>query len=273
MRWLISAALACALFLAAGAAPARERGEAIVLYPYAGQLKTIEVSIGGRPARLLFDTGAGVTALTPQFAAQIGCAPVGVITAFRMDGERVRFQRCPAPVHIEAGGLDVSADVAVFDLLSLLPPDLPPLDGVAGLDIFRGRAITLQADLSAIVVETPASLRRRTRGRAPARIRLSQEGGGAGVTAFAPAPSRIGDLWLLLDSGNLAGLRLHPSAAEALGGPGPVTLAVEGAAPFEATPEIVDDLIYDGVLDASFMRGYAITLDLGRARAWWTPAN
>jgi hypothetical protein len=37
--------------------------------------------------------------------------------------------------------------------------------------------------------------------------------------------------------------------------------------------EIVDGLIYDGALDASFLEAHAVTLDLDRGRAWWRTPN
>ncbi len=239
------------------------------LRPYVGQLKTIELTIAGHPARLLFDTGAGVTAVTPEFAASIGCAPSGVVSSFRMDGEPVTFQRCLAPSRITQGHFQTSQSIAVFDLRRVLPAGLPPVDGVAGLDLFRGRTITIEKNLAGIRLETRMSLQRIARARAPSRIRLAQEAGGAGLTVFAPMRVGGGDIWFLMDSANLAAVRLHPTSHALLGNGQSVRLAMEGALEEVITPEIVNRLIYDGALNAAFMSQYEITLDLAGARAWW----
>lgn len=265
--WTKALALVAGLLLAPAAADARD----LKLSPFVGALRTVEIEIGGKPATLLFDTGAAITSVTPEFAATVGCAPFGAISGFRMDGQRVTMQRCAAmPVRI--GAAAAPRDLGVFDLKTVLPAGLPHLDGVAGLDLFDGRTITLPSGLGAIRIETPTSSRRATAGLAPARLRLARESGGVGLTAFCAARGPHGDIWLLLDSGNLAGLRLHPWAATDLGvtgAHGTIRLALEGASPVDADAEIVDGLIYDGALDAHFVMAHTVTLDLARGRVWW----
>lgn len=261
-----------------GAAPsgatANARSNELELRRYVGKLRTVQVEIGGRPATLIFDTGAGITSVTPEFAAQIGCEPYGHVSAFRMGGERVAFQLCPA-LRVQIGEAQTERDLGVFDLGSVLPQGLPHVDGIAGLDLFDGRIITMLPGLSGIRLETRSSLRRAVGASTPARLRMAREAGGLGLTVFCPARSRQGDVWLLLDSANLARVRLHPWAAASLGDPTEATrtsriqLSIDGGAPETIEAEIVDDLIYDGVLNADFLERRAITLDLDRGRAWW----
>ena len=155
-------------------------------------------------------------------------------------------------------------EIFAFDLASLLPSDLPPIDGVAGLDLFDGRVVTLSHGLRQLRVENLTSRR-----RSSARVRLCREAGGAGLTVFVPAASPLGDLWLLLDSGNLGGIRLSPSAHSALGGGAQLNLAVDGATPARVAPEVVEGLIYDGALDAGFIGAHDVTIDLAMQRIWW----
>lgn len=237
--------------------------EAIELEPYIGRLKALELIINGASARLLFDTGAGLTSITPAFAARLGLAPWGQVTGFRASGERVAFQRL-ASVDIGAPGFSARREIFVFDLSQVLPDGLPPIDGVAGLDLFEGRAITLTHGLRRLRVERAHRL-----GQFSGRMRLCREGGGAGLTVFVPATTPRGDIWLLLDSGNLGGIRLSPSAHSALGASGRVMLTVDGAQPMEAAPEIVEGLIHDGMLDADFIARHDVTIDLARQRIWW----
>jgi hypothetical protein len=271
MKRRVLAALLFVPLLLAGAedASARPRSPVQVeLRPYVGELKTIDVVIAGRQARLLFDTGAGLTAITPQFARSIGCEPWGQLAGFRMNGERVDFQRC-GRIALQMGAFSVQRELSVFDLASLLPAGLPPIDGVAGLDLFENETVTLTRGLAALRIESARSQRRATSGLRGGRIRLSREAGGAGLTVFAPARSPRGDLWLLVDSGNLAGLRLSPASVEALGGGETLTVAVEGAPAVAIEPEIVAELIYDGALNAAFIGAHDVTLDLANQRGWW----
>jgi hypothetical protein len=265
------AAVALVTVFGSASAVAEDAGGELELRPYVGQLRTLQVEIEGRPATMIFDTGAGMSSITPAFAAQVGCAPYGVATAFRMDGERVTFQRCPA-LSVRIGPLAMERELRVFDLAAVLPEGLPPVDGVIGLDLFEGRVVTMLPELAAIRIETRRSLARAVARRAPGRLRLAREAGGAGLTAFVPAASRLGDVWLLLDSANLAGVRLHPWAHAALSGEtasAGVRLAVEGAPPRTIEPEVLDALIYDGALNADFLARHTITLDLSRGRIWW----
>jgi hypothetical protein len=269
-RIAVLLASAAAMVLAPAAAFAQS---VLELRPYVGQLRTVDVVIAGRPARMLFDTGAGFTSVTPEFAAQIGCQPFGHVTGFRMDGERVAFQRCPE-ARLDLGARRVTLELGVFDLGAVLPEGLPHLDGVMGLDVFRGAAITLDR-LEQLRIETRSSLRRAVRGLEAGRLRSLRDAAGS-LTLFASAATPHGDAWLLLDSANLDSVRLHPWVYQALApeadADGPareVTLSVEGAGPSVAAPTIVPELIYDGALDARFMRRHAITLDLERERVWW----
>ena len=261
------------------AAPRTLGGESshdMPLRPYVGQLRTVQIDIAGHPATLIFDTGAGITAITPEFAATVGCRPHAHISGFRMNGERVSFQRCDA-LSVQIGGERSERELGVFDLAAVLPEGLPHVDGIAGLDIFDGRTITLLPGLSGVRVET-ASMPQNVAATAPGHLRLGREAGGVGLTAFARAQSPQGDIWLLLDSGNLAGVRLHPWAAAALGAPTGATatrrvnLSVEGAEAAAVDAQVVDDLIYDGALDAGFIEAHEVTLDLQHGRVWWRTA-
>lgn len=280
--WVQWVAAALMLLIGLGVAPSgaatSPRSNELALHPYVGKLRTMQVEIEGRAATLIFDTGAGITSVTPEFAAQIGCEPRGNISAFRMNGERVAFRVCPG-LRVEIGTAQTERNLGVFDLGAVLPRGLPQVDGVAGLDLFDGRIITILPGLSGLRLETRSSLRRAVGASTPARVRLAREAGGIGLTVFCPARSRQGDVWLLLDSANLAGVRLHPWAAAALGGPTEATrtprvqLSIEGAALETVDAEIVDELIYDGALNAEFLERRTITLDLDHGRAWWRPSN
>lgn len=266
-----------ALFLAASTASvgvAHKQSPQIPLSPYVGKLKTLRMTIAGREVTLLFDTGAGYTSITPQLAGELGCTPFGSEAGHRMSGERVAFARC-APLQFQLGPIAAKREFAVFDLRAVLPDGLPPVDGVVGLDVFEGRTVTLLPGLSAIRFPSNAEVARQGR---PSTVRFAREGSGASLSAFAPADTPRGKAWLLIDSGNLAGTKLHQWVFDALAVPGTPPsdrqqLVVEGATPIDLNTAIAEPLIYDGALGIDYIDRFELTIDLGRSRIWWNPAT
>lgn len=238
------------------------------LQPYLGRLFTVETTVDGRPARLLLDTGGGLTMITPDFAARTGCRPHGGVTAFRMSGERVVTRKC-LPMELRAAGYSRRLEPVVFDLMALLPKDVPPLDGVLSLDAFEGHRVKLDLAHRVLEVDGPPPIGWK------GELRLAREAGGAGLTAFVTVAARLGELHLLLDSDNLAGVVVSPSAAEQLGLPpdaksGRLPLQLKGL-PASPTAFAVRDVVYDGALDADFFLTHVIWLDLGTPQIWYSP--
>lgn len=243
------------------------RAEPLALSPYVGNFLTVEVEIQGQRARLLFDSGAGVTSVTPAFAMRIGCTPHGAIAGFRMSGERVVFQKC-ADVAVSASGRRTVREIGVFDISSLLPAEWPPIDGVMGLDVFDGAEITLSLADHELSVG-----RRRGRGWQEGEVRVQREMGGMGVSGFARVEARTGSLWMLLDSGNVGPTLLSTGALSQLGTSAPPSsLSVTGVGPHAVDSASLETSIYDGNLGWAFMHEFEIALDLRRNRIWWRPA-
>jgi hypothetical protein len=242
-------------------------GEPLPLSRYVGNFVVADVEIGGQHARLLFDTGAGVTSITPAFAQRIGCAQRGSLTGFRVSGERIALQKCEQ-VHVSIGRRQIVRDLGVFDLATLLPADLPALDGVIGLDAFDGAEITLRLSDRTIDVG-----HRQGRGWREGEIRVQREMGGLGVSVFTRAQAHEGSLWMLLDSGNVGPALLSPGALSQLNTTTPpASLTVAGVGLHEVQSSQLASSIYDGNLGWAFLRDFEIALDLRHNRIWWRPA-
>lgn len=215
---------------------------------------------------MLFDTGAGITSVTPAFARRIGCIPFGSATGFRMRGDRLSTQKCGSR-KLAVGTKALGREIAVFDLASLLPPDAPPIDGIFGLDVFDGRLITLSLSHHLITTDHRPGF-----GWSEGKMRVARELGGAALTIFAQSAAETGDLWLLLDTGHIGPVFLSPGALEQLGSPRldlPVTLGVNGVGSRDVKATRAEGLIYDGVLGEPFLREFDIAVDLQRQRIWW----
>jgi hypothetical protein len=246
----------------------------LTLSPYTGRLRTVTVTVNGERLTLLFDTGGGQTLVSPPVADRIGRRCDGVSTGFRMSGERVTFRQCG---RVELGLGEVThelSSLAVFDLNALLPAELPRLDGLLALDALTNIPFTLELGANRLTLETASSLRARIADATPVDMRVATgvDGGSASVFLSARAPSGQ-NLWLELDSGNLAAVllathvRVDAGTSAATAGEVPLTLGRITTAPLAYERR---ELILDGALNAEFLERYAVTIDMVQRRAWIT---
>ena len=237
----------------------------------------IRAAVAGRPGLYIFDTGVGITIVTPDTAAEAGCHPWGQVTGFRAIGERLDTPRCD-DLHLTVGGHDFVAPIAgIADLQREAPPDMPRLAGTIGLDLFAGRVITIRPKAHEIVVETAQSAERRERGATEVPIRLVRDVEGVALTVDGAVPTPSGTAWMELDDGNTgpimigqhvaAPLKLDPSrrAGQA------ADFSLAGGIPVRG-PASVGNLIMDGDIGESVLNRWDITFDLAKDRAWFRPA-
>jgi hypothetical protein len=265
----------CAAVTALGQKPA-SKATVIKLEPYLGNALAMHISVNGHEGLFLFDTGGGVSIITPEFAKSIGCTPWGNIAGFRMTGQRMDFPRCDnAQPSVGATPLK-AATLGVFDLAGLLPKDAPRLDGSVGLDLFAGKAITFDAAGQTLTIESPDSLVARVRNAKEIPVRLVRDAGGLALEVEAGVPTDRGMAWMEVDSGNGGPFVIdnHVAALFHLdpNGKGTQTVRFELAAGIAVKgPARTADLIMDGNLGARFLRSRIITIDLGSGRAWLSP--
>ncbi len=270
--------LICALALAGASVPATAAEPPplpvlIRLNPYAGRLVTVPIVIEKRTLTFLLDTGGGQTLITPRVASLIGCTPTGRSVGFRMNGERVEFKHCGA-TRLEIGGLAFArSQIAVWDVMAVLPKELPPLDGVLALDLFEQQPFSLDLASGTLTLESPAAMRERTHGGNRVKARIATGTSGAELTLFLYG--RLNEPgWFLFDSANLDLVQAAPHLVRPSG---PLPRQVEGAPfaldglPGRSLPIRVRDLIHDGALSESFLRGWIWTIDLPRRQVWAHP--
>jgi hypothetical protein len=248
-------------------------------YPQGTDLLTLRAEVRGHAGVFLFDTGEGVSSVTPSFAQTVGCTPWGQITGFRMTGERLDLARCDDMVFAMQGQQLPAPIAGVLDIMAFLPPDAPKLDGSLGLDIFAGRAITLKLKQRLLIVESPASLAAITLHSRQIPIRLVRDAEGVALTVNVAVPTSRGMAWMELDSGNggtivigkhlAALLKLDTETKEAQ----PVRFTLAGGIPVEGRARLLENMIMDGNIGARFLRDWEVTLDLSSGRAWFSPAS
>ena len=240
-------------------------------------LRTVNVSIAGSDQAFLFDTGGGITVISPELAAKVGCVPSARLTAHRMSGERIDAPRC-SRVPLVLGGVALEADAIVMDLAALMPPDWAKVHGLVSLQTLESLPITLDLARNQLTLETPSSLDARVARARPVELRVARPAGGAALDIFVKVDAKPQPLWLIVDSGNIDRVVLAPHAARMLGREvpdktprvelEPVTLQLVGLAAPVTLPAVAMDIIYDGNLGTSFLSGTVVSVDLPGGRAW-----
>lgn len=226
------------------------------LHPYLAQQEALNVSVRGMPASMLFDTGEGVTAISPDLARRIGCRPWGRITGFRMTGDRLGGPHCDdLMLTAQATALQIPSAIVV-DIMALIGPTAPQIDGAIGLDAFAGRVITI-VPRSCIIVESPETYAQRISAGTSLPIRLVRDGEGVALSVDAAVSTPDGLAWMELDSGNGGSIVVANYVAPLLG------LGQNVTAPVQASFDLADgivvsaptrtrDLIMDGDIGAVF---------------------
>lgn len=248
----------------------------ITLQRYHKALWTVRVTVNGRPANLLFDSGGGMTMLSTRFAARSGCRYWGRVSGFDMFGHRIDTPRCDgAEITIGALALHPSM-VGRFDAGERLDGDDAP-DGMLSLDAFEGRAITLDMGAGRIVVETPHSLAHRIADMREVPMKIGRQCSGHCVDVFVGIPVAPGMAWLTLDSGAGGVSLIASDYAPWFGlaeGDRPQRLRFAIAPGIDVdSPVLVADMAMDGNLGQPFLSRHLVTLDLAHGRMWMAPAK
>lgn len=242
----------------------------LTLEPYRDGLKTIRVGLSSKAFTFLFDTGAGVTVISPDVAKAIGCEPWGSIVGQRMHGEQVELKRCDRVV----AGIDTYMkelpEVGVLDVAALLPADWPKVDGVVSLAAIAPKTATLDWRGERVILETQDSLAQRP-AKAIVPMRVARSASGLGVDVFVAVAGKKGPLWFLVDTACTGPVLLAKHAAETLGlagAEGDVTLQFAQGVALATKAALDEKLIYDGVLGASALEQLTLSLDFKAQNAW-----
>ena len=263
------------LAVAFGAAPALAQAPIIIPLGHpTPTMRTVRVAVAGDTLDFLFDTGGGVTVISPEVAAKLGCVPSSRNVGFRMTGQMLSGPYCH-DVPLSVGGIALHDDAGVMDFAKILSPNAPKVGGMISLSTLRGRALTLDLPHDRLVVETSASLAKQVRGMTPLAARVATGISGGELSMYIGVPAGSTMLWLEWDSEHNARTFLAPHAAALLGvtdstGRGDIALPLAPS----VRPTIAvqtRDIIHDGVLSARFLERATWSVDLATGRMWIGP--
>ncbi len=262
----------------ASAAPAGPT--TISLQPFGPKQLMVHAAADGVAGDYLFDTGEGVTMISPEVAARIGCKPWGDITGFRMMGARIDTKRCDA-VRFSVGGFEaVAPEVMVLDFAALAGPGGPKIDGVIGLDLFNRQSITLDLQHRSLTVETPASFAARTAHAAEIPARLVKDAEGAALAVDLGVTTPLGTAWMEMDTGNgsptaIVSSTVAPALGLSAAAPADpkaaprqaVTLAL-GSIALRGEARVFPNMIMDGNIGPALVHDRVVMMDLQQGRVW-----
>ena len=252
---------------AAGAAPVA----VLKLEPYRKSV-AVRVVANGKPGRFALDTAGGTTVVSPDYAAAAGCKPWGRMVGFQMSGNRLEMPRCDDFTFSVGGHVLKTPAAGVLDVTPFVARDAEPLEGSLALDAFDGQTITIDFAAGELVVESPASAKRRIAGARELPMRLVREGGVA-LAAMVEVPTRQGLVRFELDSGNGGTILVSKPYAALFGldpdAPGPQRGAFDLAPGVRAEGMMfTPDLTIDGNIGMPFLKDWVVTLDLAEGRLW-----
>jgi hypothetical protein len=244
--------------------------ERLPLQSYLGRLRTVTVSFKNQSYPFLFDTGAGLTVVTPEVARGIACKPYGRIVASRMDGQTIEFQNCGTTT-LTLGRQSFPVEISVLDLMSLLPKEAPPIGGIVSLHTFQNRLITLDLHQNLLIIETKQSFQQRQKHAIEVPLRIARPAAGAVLDAFVGVRGLQGPFWFEVDSANLDDVLVSSHAwneySETEKEQAQISLTLIGLPPGTVAAR-KKNLIYDGALNAEFLEKYLFSFDLSAGRLW-----
>lgn len=250
--------------------------QTIALQPFMQTGLSVHAVINGQAGNFMFDTGGGISIITPEFARKIGCRPWGQVTGFRMSGERLDSERCDG-IAVQVGAVGAQVDsVGVVDLKKLLPPGTD-VDGSLALDLFADKVVAFSQTRRTLTVTdaVPEALQ----ACASVPLRLVRVAEGLSLTVDVPVRTRAGTLWFEMDSGNLSSYTVvNQAVAKHVGLQADakrqqtVALTLADGTAF-SSPATLMPMILDGNLGTRFLAQYDVTVDLPHKRAWIVPAG
>jgi predicted aspartyl protease len=250
--------------------------ETIPLKEYFRDLKQVEVTMQGKTYNFLFDTGGGETFISPEVAKQLGYTAYGHGTAYRMQGEKFNYQKMDS-VSLMLGKVSFpQTTVGVWDVMSVLPEELPKVDGVLSLKTFQGRVLTIDLAANQLTIETPASFRRQRNRLTPLSSRFATGLDGNELSIFLEVPRQDRSYWFLFDTGNISELILSHHTASEWGLQDDTTaqrielnpIAIQLGKRKLVSRAAADNIHYDGVLNYSLISQSRFTIDFAGREVW-----
>lgn len=259
-------------------------------FEYIAHVLAIPVSAGDIETRFVFDTGIGLSLISEDLAARVGCHPDGsTFTGRRMSGQPVT-----APLG-SLSSLQIGAStmndipVGIFDMHAMA--GLRDVEGFVSLTFFRTTPVTVDYQAGLLILEDEASLAQRAAAGTSVPVHVGYDGSSTDLTLGIDLPNGK-PITVEVDSGSDILILNEPLAGDAgidlragevrkveakdetgheyvryfteLRG----DVRVSGAPSIAvSSPQVMfQQIIYDGLVGDKFLRNFTTTYDLANTR-------
>jgi hypothetical protein len=235
-------------------------------------------------ARMTFDTGVGLTAVSKQLCERSSCKIGGTYTGRRMSGQGLTVQLARIGSLTVAGQRDSDVQVAVFDATGWLPAGI---DGILSLRFFQHRPFTIERGGKNLIIEDRTSLDRRRATGAAVPVRIDDDGVSVTVSMSLEVPrgppARVeidtGSYGLILDERYMSRLGVNAASPsvktvrgkdESLHEYVRTFASIDGSIYPTGAPRMKQEnprvmfqkIIHDGLVGVSFLTGFSVTYNL-----------
>jgi len=244
-------------------------------------------------ARMIIDTGIGVTVLSRALCERLKCVMAGEHTGRRMSGQSVTVPLTRVSALTIGGRRVEDMQVGVVDAEGLLAPGI---DGIVSLGFFAQIPFTLDYRAQALVLEDANSLVGRQAAGTAVAVHVERDGPSTSLFARMALPRGAsaqveidtGSNSLILDERYMRLLGVDPAdrAVEVVRGQDETShgylrhfASITGTIHFVDAPALQQDhprvmfqkIIHDGLVGRAFLDHFTVTFDLPRSRIILAP--
>ena len=160
--------------------------------------------------------------------------------------------------------------------MSVLPKELPKIDGVISLKSFCNNILTIDLSKNILIVDNTTSSNKQIKGKTllPGRFANGLDGGELNI--FIGIPKDNLRYWFLFDTGNIRSVILSPSCALLWDIKPNAKDSAMTEDNFEfilgtnklRTKAVSEEIIFDGILDYNTISKYIFTIDFRNKEVW-----
>ena len=246
------------------------------LNTYFRNLKTVNIFIQGEKYNFLFDSGGGQTFISPEIAKLLNKKIYGNSTGFRMNGEIIKYQKADS-VYLSLDSTELfHKTIGVWDIMSVLPKELPKIDGVISLKSFSNNILTINLSKNILIIDNINSSNKQIKGKTLIPSRFANGPDGGELDIFIGIPKDNLHYWFLFDTGNIRSVILSPNSA--------LLWDIKSNAKNSDLTEdnldfmlgqhkvrakaVSEEIIFDGALDYNTISKYIFTIDFRNKEVW-----
>lgn len=241
--------------------------DTIILESYFRELKTINLELENQTFRFLFDAAAAQTYISPDIAQHNNIKGYGNSVIVRMHGEVLHYEKS-SPFILKSAHTSFNHESAgIWDIMSILPKELPALDGVISLKTFEDHKLILDLSKNTLIVFKANSDIEGTL----LIPRFANGLEGIELNCFIGIPFNGKTYWFLFDSGNIRPVIFSKQLAAELNleenYPNKKVTLLLGDEKEEADYS-VEDILYDGVLNFKTIANHRFLIDFPEQKIW-----